>query len=332
MRQNLDTRTLAFYAVLCVGFVAAIFHVVDGRYGNGALAFSAVILGVFIQRQLAALPRRPEPVAEPEEDAIPLGPGVTWQARAANRTGWLSNSILAGFPATVAMTMVFIAGYLFSGAVAQQDGNILGRWFHGLTNNSLTEGAYDIPIGAYSINLLAGLIWAGVYGYLAEPRLSGPGWRKGMLFAVVPWILSLVVFFPLVGAGFFGAALGAGPLPAIGNLVLHLVYGAVLGSIYAVPDRARADTSATSDWEADWQNRGMTIGLVGGLAVGMIAGSALAIFVSSALISPVEMILAGAAFGAMVGAVAGPLVGLSAGSRDDGRQTEPSQSGVGSTP
>jgi hypothetical protein len=332
MRRNLNTRTLAFYAVLCVGLIAAVFHVVDGRYGNGALAFSAVILGIFIQRHLSAMPRRVEPFVEPEEEAIPLGPGVSWKAERSNRTGWLSNSILAGFPATVVMTMVFIAGYLFSGAVAQQDGNLLGRWFYGLTHNPLTEGAYDIPIGAYSINLLAGLIWAGVYGYLVEPRLSGPGWRKGMLFAIVPWILSLVVFFPIVGAGFFGSALGAGPLPAIGNLVLHLAYGAVLGSIYAVPDRARADASTTANWEADWQNRGMTIGLVGGLAVGMIAGSALAIFVANGIASPVEMLLAGAAAGVMVGAIAGPLVGLSAGSRDEARESARGQSEVGSTP
>lgn len=320
MTRNLNGRTVAFYVLLFVGFVAAIFHFVDGRYGNGALAISAVLIGLFIQRELSSMPRPEAEPAQPEEEAIPLGPSARRPAEVPNRTSWLSNSIIAGFPATVAMTMVFIAGYLFAGAVAQQDGNLLGRWFHGLTHNTLTEGAYDVPIGAYSINLLAGLIWAGVYGYLAEPRLSGPGWRRGMLFSIVPWFLSLVVFFPIVGAGFFGTALGAGPLPAIGNLILHLAYGAVLGSIYALPDRSWSGATEAEDWEADWQNRGMTIGLVGGLGVGMIAGSALALFVSSDIASPTELLLAGAAVGVMVGAIAGPLVGLSAGSRDGQRQ------------
>lgn len=333
MRQNLDTRILAYYAVLFVGLVAGVYHLASGRYGNGALVISAVVLGMIIQRQMAAAPRvvAAPPAPEPKDDAIPLGPGVHWKPEPANRTGWLSNSIIAGFPATVAMTMVFIAGYLFSGAVAQENGNLLSRWFHGLTHNSLTDGAYDIPIGAYSVNLLAGLVWAGVYGYLVEPRLSGPGWRKGITFSILPWVLSLVVFFPLVGAGFLGASLGAGPLPALGNLVLHLAYGAVLGSVYAVPDRAQADVSATSDWEADWQNKGMTIGLVGGLAVGMIGGSVLAIFVSSNLASTTEMLLAGAAAGVMVGAIAGPLVGLSAGSRAGIDQSTEPRSEVGST-
>ena len=332
MRHHVDVRIIGFYLILAIGVAAAVFHVASGRYGNGALAFSAVILGIFIQRELAAMPRPAEPAApEPEEQAIPLGPSKGWQAQPANATNWLSNSILAGFPATVAMTVVFIGGYLVAGAMAVENGNFLERWFHGLTHNSLTTGAYDVPIGAYSINLLAGLFWAGVYGYLVEPRLSGPGWRKGMLFSIVPWLLSLAVFFPVVGAGFFGADLGAGPLPAIGNLILHLVYGAVLGSIYSVPDHAPATASESAEWEAEWQNRGMTIGLVGGLVLGMIAGSALAIFVSSNLASPIEMLMAGAAVGTMAGAIAGPLIGLSTGSRSQTAAPTESQVGVRST-
>jgi hypothetical protein len=315
MTQNLDGRTLAFYALLFIGFVAAIFHFVDGRYGNGALALSAVIIGLLIQRELSSMPRPAEEPVKPEDEAIPLGPGGQRQVETPNRTNWLSNSVIAGFPATVVMTMVLIAGYLFCGALAQEDGNLLGRWFHGLTNNPLADGAFDVPLGAYSINLLAGLIWAVVYGYLFEPRLSGPGWRRGMLFSTIPWLLSLVVFFPVVGAGIFGAALGAGPLPAIGNLILHLSYGAVLGSLYALPDRSPADATQAMERDAELQNRGMTIGLVGGLTVGMIVGSFMAIFVSTDVASPTEMLLAGAAVGITAGAVAGPLIGLSSGSR-----------------
>ena len=38
----------------------------------------------------------------------------------------------------------------------------------------------DIPITAFSINLLAGLAWALVYGGIVERRMSGPGWLRGM--------------------------------------------------------------------------------------------------------------------------------------------------------
>lgn len=327
MTQNLDRWTLAFYGLMAVGLVAGIYHLASGRYGNGAIAVSAVIVGILIQREIAGMPKADEPAREPGDEAIPLGPGARWEGGPVNRTNWLSNSIISGFPATVVMTMVFIGGFLFSGAFANENGNLISRWFWGLTNNSLTDSAYDIPIGAYSLNLLAGLVWAGVYGLLAEPRLSGPGWRRGMMFSIVPWLLSLVVFFPVIGAGFFGAELGAGPLPALGNLILHLVYGAVLGSIYSVPDTSTADAANASEWEEEWQNRGMTIGLVGGLVIGMIAGSTLAIIVSDSTASATEMLLAGAAAGTMVGAIAGPLFGLSAGSRAHTRQQIPQDPG-----
>lgn len=320
MAQNLDRWTIAFYGLMAVGLVAGIYHLASGRYGNGAIALSAVIVGLLIQREITAMPKAAEPAPARRVEPEAPGPETRWEGGPANRTNWLSNSIIAGFPATVVMTMVFIGGFLFSGAFANENGNLISRWFWGLTNNSLTESAYDIPIGAYSLNVLAGLVWAGVYGLLVEPRLSGPGWRRGMLFSIVPWLLSLVVFFPVVGAGFFGAELGAGPLPALGNLILHLVYGAVLGSIYAVPDVSMADAEGAEEWEADSQNRGMTIGLVGGLVIGMIAGSALAILISDSTASATEMLLAGAAAGTMVGAIAGPLFGLSAGSRAHQRQ------------
>lgn len=318
MTRQLDRWTIAFYVFMGVGLVAAIYHFASGRYANGAIAVSAVIVGLLIQREIAAMPQ----VAQEEHTSRSrTGPAARWEGSPANRTNWLSNSIIAGFPATVVMTVVFIAGFLFSGAFGAQDGNIVSRWFWALTNNSLTDSAYDIPIGAYSVNLLAGLVWAGVYGYFAEPRLSGPGWRRGMLFSIVPWLLSLVVFFPIVGAGFFGLALDAGPLPAIGNLVLHLGYGAVLGSIYAVPDESTVDAAAADGWEAQAQNRGMVIGLVGGLVTGMIGGSALSLVVSSDTASATELLLAGAAAGTMVGAIAGPLIGLSAGSHEQAGRT-----------
>jgi hypothetical protein len=316
MKRQLDRWTITFYILMGVGLVAATYHFASGRYANGAIAVSAVIVGLLIQREIVALPQVAAPSRASRSESGPVG---RWEGSPANRTNWLSNSVIAGFPATVVMTMVFIGGYLFSGAFAQESGNLIGRWFWGLTHNTLTDSAYDIPIGAYSLNLLAGLVWAGVYGYLVEPRLSGPGWRKGMLFSIIPWILSLVVFFPIVGAGFFGADLGAGPLPAIGNLISHLVFGAVLGSIYAVPDESAVDAAASGGWETQAQNRGMVIGLAGGLVIGMIVGSALGLVVLPEGVSEIEMLLAGAAVGTMIGAIAGPLFGLSAGSRDQAR-------------
>lgn len=335
MSRSPDIRTIAFYALLAVGFVAAIYHVVDGRIGNGILAFCAVGAGLFIQRELSSRQEAPRPAPATEAPSKPERerPSLREQVDAApqNRTDWLTNSILAGFAAMIVMTMVFIGGFVFSGLFAQEDGNLLQRWFHGLTNNALTDGAYDVPLAAYSINLLAALVWAIVYGAIVHPRLSGPGWTRGVIFSIAPWFLSLVVFFPVVGAGLFGADLGAGPLPALGNLILHLVYGATLGFVFALPERALSDAVAADERQVVQQNRGMAIGLVTGLVAGVIAGSALGVFVSSDFASPIELVLAGAASGTMIGAVAGPLIGLSAGVDEGTASTTERRSGVGST-
>jgi hypothetical protein len=335
MSQSLNVRTIGFYALLAVGIAAAIYHISSGRIGNGILAFSSVLVGFFIQREIMNNPPEPAPARERTRSNAT---SIRQQLHDAppNRAGIFTNSVVAGFCAMIVMALTFIVGFAFTGAFANENGNILARWFYGLTNNSLTDSAWDIPLAAYSINLFASLIWAVIYGFVVQPRLSGPGWQRGMTFSLAPWLLSLVGFFPLVGAGVFGIDLDAGPLPALGNLILHLVYGAVLGTVYAMPERAFTDAAEASDTEVDRQNQGIVVGLVGGLAVGIIAGSAAAIFVPNSFATSTEMLLAGAATGVLFGGMAGPLIGLSTGNEQDMDTTPPAtvgpQTGVRSHP
>src|SRR6185369_12180348 len=122
-----------------------------------------------------------------------------------------------------------------------------------------------------------GLLWAVLYGLVFESRLRGSSWERGALFAGIPWLFSLAVFLPLVGGGFLGMSLGAGPLPIIGNLVLHLVYGAVLGSVYgpagdSVLDDPRHAAAGDDIWEGPNSEVGAARGLMIGLGLGVVAG------------------------------------------------------------
>lgn len=67
------------------------------------------------------------------------------------------------------------------------------------------------------------------------------------MFSLIPWAFSLVVFLPLVGGGFLGLGLGAGPLPILGNLLLHAVYGVTLGSVLGLEDVAPDVSSSRAD-------------------------------------------------------------------------------------
>lgn len=312
MTQQLTRWDYVFFVLMVVGLVASVFNIIDGRAANGLLGLGAVIIGLAVR---VSLIRNPELRTETasgngrHQSAWSSFKAVLQGEQELDRSSWLQSSVIAGFVATTIMSGVLVLGYLSSGIFADENGNQVAQWFYGLTNNSLTDGAFDIPLGYYSINLLAGIVWALIYAYWFEPRLSGPAWRRGIVFSLVPWILSLVVFFPLVGAGFFGLDLDAGPLPAIGNLILHLSYGVTLGVMYAIPTTSGVGTHRGAARLARWEDRGLAMGLAIGLLAGVVLGMIVALVFDTRTDST-EVILAGAASGVMAGAIIGPFVGL----------------------
>jgi hypothetical protein len=146
---------------------------------------------------------------------------------------------------------------------------------------------------------------------------------RGVAVALVPGILSLVVFLPLVGGGLFGDAIGAGPLPAIGNLILHLAYGATLGAIYGPLGDIPADNLARGAPRDEMEimehyeqtaARGIVIGGIVGAIVGVIG----AVFVGmdprqgGLGVSPVVLVPIVMAVGAIFGGLWGSIAGLTA--------------------
>lgn len=235
---------------------------------------------------------------------------TTRQSRAdVRRAEWWRNGLVSGFVATVGMTVVLAASYLLVRALGDATGSTIDRWFAALGDNPVTRQTADAAIVAIGVNLLVGWGLALVYARWVEPALGGPGWRKGVVFSLLPFLLSLIVFLPFFGGGPFGVGLGAGPLPIVGNLVLHLVYGAVLGSVYALMLEDGVDGT-----DADWgvsrgvgraAGNGVGIGIVAGAIVGLLGRAALA---PSADIA--EVVVLAAVAGGAVGVTIGALIGL----------------------
>jgi uncharacterized protein DUF6789 len=221
-------------------------------------------------------------------------------------------ALLVGFVASVAMVFAFAIAYL----AALVLGGLpvpLGTWFRGLTNNSFTDIAGPNLYAATAVFFVGGLLWALLYALVFERRLSGPAWQRGVKFALVPWLTSLVVFMPLVGGGLFGLGLGAGPLPIVGNLILHVVYGAALGSVWASAE-SLLDEPMPGDvrFERVYElgaARGLGIGLALGVVVGILGAILLPQMTGTAVlgINPLAIIVAiglsGAAFGGFVGSL-----------------------------
>lgn len=98
------------------------------------------------------------------------------------------------------------------------------------------------------------LIGTALWGALFA--VTNPLWRRnqvfrGIQFALMAWLLMMVFLMPLGGLGVFGAALGWEP--AVATLILHLIYGAVLGYYYGrflspvavVPHQSEEDSHRT---------------------------------------------------------------------------------------
>ncbi len=223
--------------------------------------------------------------------------------------GWLRDSAISGFFATFAFTVVVTAAYGAARAIGDETGNQLQRWAWNLAHNPIVQSTEAKITIAITLNIAAGLGFAMIYGRFVEPLLSGRPMVKGMLFSLVPFVLSIMVFFPIMDAGFLGFDINAGPLPIIGNLVVHLVYGAVLGWLYGIPLESGIDDTPL-DRAA---NEGAERGAARGVPIGAIAGAIIAFIVSPTLDDLTNQLLVtvvGALTGGAVGLLIGSLIGM----------------------
>ena len=225
------------------------------------------------------------------------------------RDEWLREGIVAGFIATFAMTVVMAGAYGLAEAIGVKDGSTLQRWFWNLAHNPITERPENAPFTAIGLNLLIGLVLALIYTRFVESGLAGPGWQKGMLFSLVPWLVSVVFFLPVMGGGIFGKDIDAGPLPVIGNLILHLVYGAVLGGLYGVRLEQGLEDSEAERATAVNSERGAAVGVALGVVVGALAGWLLASQIDE-IASEATIIVVGGLAGGAIGLLIGSLVGM----------------------
>src|SRR5215213_5706316 len=264
---------------------------------------------------MSPFPRDPRPFAPPTTARI-TGEETMSSDRSlahplstdAPRDDWLRAGILAGFLGTFAMTVVLVAAYWLASSIGSPDGGVIQRWSRALVVNPVAERTADGVLLAIGANLAMGLLLALVYARYAEPRLSGANWWKGTQFAVITWLLSLIIFLQLMGGGLPGKNIGAGPLPILGNFILHLVYGAVLGSAYAEAAEDWLDDTDVDRVNAAAAERGAAIGLVAGLVPGLVVGwliaPAFADLVDRAA-SAIGMAFIGAVIGLAIGSFAG---------------------------
>jgi hypothetical protein len=244
------------------------------------------------------------------------------------RRRWFSDAVIAGFVAIGTSTAALMITFVLANGIADAQGDFLRRWLWLLTHNEVVAFSSGRPAIALVLHVVLGLVWALVYARFVEwnPSLrwwlgDGPGWSRGMRFALLPWIFSLLILLPAAVVNLLDWAFSAGPLVPIGNLVLHLIYGFSLGQLYDASADAPALGAdlvydeplerAAVEHSEDFGAAGILLGGVIGAAVGI----ALAIVLPPTLPNvdfggwsvalAVGGILAGGAVGGIVGSFAG---------------------------
>ena len=124
-------------------------------------------------------------------------------------------AVLAGIIGTLVMTAVGLWVAPMMGIprmnpadmlAGQMGGNIVLGW-----------------VGHLMIGTILALIYAGV-----SSRLAGPFVLRGAIFGLAPYLMAQLLVMPMMGMPVF-----SGSLPmAVGSLIGHLVYGAVVGAVY----------------------------------------------------------------------------------------------------
>ena len=136
-----------------------------------------------------------------------------------------NKGLLAGLAATIVLSVLMVATSsigLMPGVDAIEMLRQLGASHFGLPDSSFVAWIAYLAIGV----VLWGLVFAGTY----ETWPGAPA-MKGAVFAIMIWLLTMSMFMPMVGAGFFGTNIGL--VAPVATLVLYLIFGLVLGAVFA---------------------------------------------------------------------------------------------------
>lgn len=137
----------------------------------------------------------------------------------------LFKGVIAGFIATIALSVLMILKGIM-GMMPQMNAiKMLTTMAHGFMGTPMT------PVVGWLLHFIIGsILWGILFALLFEriPGSSAP--TKGLVFATAAWLVMMVVVMPIAGAGLFGLHLGIGA--PVATLVLHWVFGVVLGAVY----------------------------------------------------------------------------------------------------
>lgn len=131
----------------------------------------------------------------------------------------IAKAMVAGFVATVVLSALMVMKSMM-GLMPELD--VIAM---------LSKMMESSPAMAWIAHFMIGtVVWGGLFAWL-DPRLPGKSHvLKGVTFGIGAWLLMMTAVMPMAGAGLFGMNFGM-MAPGM-TMVLHIIFGAVLGGIY----------------------------------------------------------------------------------------------------
>lgn len=137
----------------------------------------------------------------------------------------ITKGLIAGLIATVVLSAVMVIKAMMGLMPAMNAIKMLTGMAHQFMGTPVT------PLTGWILHFLIGAVLWGISFTVVFNRIpAGSPLVKGLIFGTAAWVLMMVLVMPLAGAGIFGLNLGVGA--PIATLVLHWLYGAVLGLSY----------------------------------------------------------------------------------------------------
>lgn len=139
----------------------------------------------------------------------------------------VTRGIIAGLAGTVALSALMVMKSMM-GLMPELD--VIGM-LAGMTHTG--------PIVGWIIHFAIGAIaWGALFAILNDSIPGGSQVVKGVVLGLVAWLGMMLFIMPMAGQGLFGLAIG--PMAPIMTAVLHVIFGAVMGWVYAAQFGAAA--------------------------------------------------------------------------------------------
>jgi len=142
----------------------------------------------------------------------------------------LRNGFIAGFVGSAVLAVIFVMKSMM-GLMPQMD--IIAMLSAMMGMPAIMGWIAHFAIGT--------IVWGGVFA-LANDKIPGSSQlAKGVVLGLVAWLAMMLVVMPMAGGGIFGLNLGM--IGTVMPLMLHIVFGAVLGFVFGSFDQAQSQSA-----------------------------------------------------------------------------------------